>query len=367
MLKTLDVLIGLAVVMLVMSAVVTAMTQFLVHISQAKGRKLREGIADLMQLLAPQFERACAEEIAQQVLTHPLVRRSQGKLSDSVHREELVKLLLELSTATKGHQLSQSSRDSLRKALAADGIADPDAVLDNARSMMLQLELMKPELSNAMRSNLSLLQEANSRFLAKVNGWFDQTIDRTVDRFTAHVRALTLICSALLVAAIQLDTIGIVNQLSVDPQLRNALVQQAVTLSNAPPPNPTRQGELVQEIASNLRANQDEIQTLSKLGLFRVPHTLGQWWSAWSKVDWFGILISMVLLSLGAPFWYNALKTLLQFRSVVANKDDGQRRERQTLTEVDGATARPAHVAAATAGAGGSGAGMLAGERGFLG
>jgi hypothetical protein len=35
-------------------------------------------------------------------------------------------------------------------------------------------------------------------------------------------------------------------------------------------------------------------------------------------------------LSLGAPFWYDALKDLLKLRSSLAKKDDDARKDRQT-------------------------------------
>ena len=41
-----------------------------------------------------------------------------------------------------------------------------------------------------------------------------------------------------------------------------------------------------------------------------------------------------LLLSLGAPFWYNALGRLLQLRSVLAAKDDDQRNARQSSKQV---------------------------------
>ena len=41
------------------------------------------------------------------------------------------------------------------------------------------------------------------------------------------------------------------------------------------------------------------------------------------------MLITALLLSLGAPFWYSALGRLLQLRSALAFKDDKQRVERQ--------------------------------------
>jgi hypothetical protein len=46
--------------------------------------------------------------------------------------------------------------------------------------------------------------------------------------------------------------------------------------------------------------------------------------------SWRGILLTWVLLSLGAPFWYDALKDLLKLRSSLAKKDDDARKDRQT-------------------------------------
>ncbi len=55
---------------------------------------------------------------------------------------------------------------------------------------------------------------------------------------------------------------------------------------------------------------------------------------------WPGMLISILLLSLGAPFWYNVLKDLLKLRSDIAGKDDTQRAERQsTAPPSDGSAA----------------------------
>ena len=50
---------------------------------------------------------------------------------------------------------------------------------------------------------------------------------------------------------------------------------------------------------------------------------------SFGTVNFFGMLLTALLLSLGAPFWYNALGRLLQLRSVLAVKDDAQRSERQ--------------------------------------
>jgi hypothetical protein len=65
-----------------------------------------------------------------------------------------------------------------------------------------------------------------------------------------------------------------------------------------------------------------------------------------------------MLLSLGAPFWYNALKNLIRLRSLIAQKDDDQRQTRQTETSPSGGGTSPDSVAATPS--------LVIGERGDL-
>jgi hypothetical protein len=46
-----------------------------------------------------------------------------------------------------------------------------------------------------------------------------------------------------------------------------------------------------------------------------------------SMKNFLGVLLSAGLLALGAPFWYNALKTLTSLRPQVATRHDQQRQE----------------------------------------
>ena len=63
MLKTIDILLGLTVVMLVVSMAVTVLTQFVTSVLNSRGRHLLAGLADLLQQIDPQLERKIAESI----------------------------------------------------------------------------------------------------------------------------------------------------------------------------------------------------------------------------------------------------------------------------------------------------------------
>jgi len=138
-------------------------------------------------------------------LRHPLIAEGKRKLGTVIHREEFTKLLLDFASGTGAQKLEVDAHDALKKALEEGGITDPDQALKNIRAISLQLEASNPELSNHLRDGLAILHEAPSDFVARVNSWFDQTIDRVSQRFTTYTHWITIGVSILVVLAVQLE------------------------------------------------------------------------------------------------------------------------------------------------------------------
>jgi hypothetical protein len=350
MLKTLDILIGVATVMLLFSLAVTIVTQFVANLMQSRGKNLLEGLAGLLKQIDPKISPDAAKKIADTLLKHPLVAEAGGKLGEVIHREEFTTLLLGLSAGESAATLEPLAKKALDDLLAKNGITDPAGTLKNIRAASLQLEAASPELANDVRHGMAILQEAKSQFVAKVHGWFDQTIDRVSSRFTVTARIVTFIASVLVATTVQLDTFALVNRLSVDDQFRTAAQQGANDLLNTTP-NPTSapaaSGATVTPPASASSTTTAPPDTktvqkkyydlLSTYGMVALPTDWQTWHDKWrwSKIP--GILLSALLLSLGAPFWYGRLQDLLKLRSTVAQNDAKQRTIRQT-TQTPGQT-----------------------------
>lgn len=442
MLKSLDILIGLSVVMLIVSMAVTLVNQAILNALAKKGRCLRDALAELLQRLDWKLSRPIAEDIAAMVLTQPSVRKTKvgpviGSLfpalqfGEVIHREELTKTLLgfgplndEIKNGLKGLQdaidgnlngasqqevtagvseltscvqgitgvrgdLLQEIEKALEKigetenqgrqqvalddarallspllvpldkmvaALTNNGIPNPGNTLDNVRMTSLQLEKSNPEQANDVRHSTALLQEASSPFLAKINFGFDQAMDRAADRYTNNARIITLFSAALVAIVLQLDTVYLFNRLSMDEKMRDALVSQAakVVADSAVNPKPiatpapateaseqkggvqTQLAQTSQSGASQTNQPPTDAKTryylnfLAQQGVIRLPATFAQWKNEWTNVNYAGVLLSILLLSMGAPFWYQAICKLLQIRSLLAQKDDDQRLTRQT-------------------------------------
>lgn len=359
MLDTLDILIGFTLIMLIMSMAVTILTQLVGSgLFNLRGRALKIGIARLLALLDRGLTPEEGMRIADHILRNPLVGQSmligsRHRLAEVVHREELVKLVLDFAAhddAEKADPQNTADEAGLRakvlRSLKANGIDNPGEILRQVRNALIDLEKTSPELSHSARLNIAILHFAGSEFLSKVNSWFDQTIDRVSDAFTVRIRFVTACVALLLALALQLDSVGLINRLSVDDDLRRQLVavatQDPARFDPARRVLPSAIDQEDQVKQPTLKEALKEIEDagfgeLREFGLVAFPGSWDEWaekWTEGGKGGWFrtlfGILLSAALLSLGAPFWYAILRDLLKLRSLIARKDDAERVERQT-------------------------------------
>jgi hypothetical protein len=356
--KLLDVVIGLTVIMLVVSLAVTLLTQFVTSVVNTHGRALKSGLANLIAQIDPRFTANVANEIAEAILTHPMIGEpflGKQRLGSVIHRSELTRLLIELAVAAPqgapadpATSLLKPQTQTLLQAVLKDlGLSDPDATLERIRTAELELERTHPEMANGLRHDLAILQSTESHFVARINAWFDQTIDRVSLVFTAHARIITFAAAILVAVLLQLDSIGIVNGLWIGDDLRKEIVDQGIqlakeykkppgTLSGDQAPSPPISGHgigtnrpLSSEAELNRMQYDEAAKYLSVLSQYQVlafPALNGpQWLKHWSVSELPGIALSALLLSMGAPFWYSTLQTLLRLRSRIAQNDDQQR------------------------------------------
>src|SRR5579871_5306536 len=86
-LKYVDIVIGLAVVILLVCTIVTAVTQMVLSMTYSKARYLRDGLEDLVRQIDPATLDKYAYYIAERCLRHPLVGRNNtplGKVTSQI-------------------------------------------------------------------------------------------------------------------------------------------------------------------------------------------------------------------------------------------------------------------------------------------
>jgi hypothetical protein len=234
------------------------------------------GLVTILNQVDPKITAFCAQQIVLGVVRHPLIARAEGKPGTVIQREELTRILLELAAGHKpgGRSLDEYACATLKRTLETNGIADPAQVLENIHLLGLKLEALRPEWPTAVRQGIAIATEAPSQFAGRIHACFDETMGRVTQRFARHTRSVAVVIAVVVAAGLQLDAFD--------------LLRHANTYAIVP----------------------------------------GDWSWSWAKLP--GIALSAILLSLGAPFWYNALKDLVGLRPVLARKEQAHREQRQS-------------------------------------
>lgn len=366
MLDRLDTLIAFATIMLGISLLITILNQMVGALFAYRGRQLKNGIIDLIGTLDPDLAPQAAT-IANDVLTHQLVSDSifarvqwglkRWKLATSIRPEELTKVLRALSSGTAAKAYGP-------KIMALLDQVDPAL----ERDAKLLADTVNSAVSTAAGAGvatadqiLKQLSDKANKAVGRVEAAFNSTMDRVRQRFTMQIRIWTVFFSVVLAFAYHLDAAKIYSLLSTDPALRASLGSVSKTLLDKYPsiekcePSQTqtttaatagaKQSEAqqsgaqqpggtsstttsttekdnvpcdAQKLAATYKEVRDQLSN-PKLALFEVPHGK-EWWSFGGSGGIFRILATAALLSLGAPFWYNALKSLVNLRSQVAEQ-----------------------------------------------
>ena len=230
---------------------------------------------------------------------------------------------------------------------------------------------------------LAPLLTAAEELSAKIDRWFDSVMDRVSQRFALHTRLWTAIFSFVLAFALHLDGFRLLTQLSTDAELRARLVASADALARKADETlaPTATGEMhIQAMRDFIHGHPAELGALAEpsgftdlagakawlttqlqtAGIANAEAWLAQYESALSQAllrasaaslrsilddklkfqlipdpypqpfynywtpSWlhlWGVIASAALMSLGAPFWFNVLKSMSNLRPVVAQKE----------------------------------------------
>ena len=429
MLKQLDTLIGFAVVMTVVSLLITVITQMVSTLFGLRGKNLTDSIRLLIAKIDPEIGQANAEDLVKHILTHcavsgsavamvstiwdrtPVLRwfRQKWKTATAIRPDELYDLLKEVEN---GVVKNSAFASSLSGPAATDLQKTAEQVLKRLKETVdpkteeiiqgvaLQANKLVGEEINEAKALIAHYANMTDATFVNLEKGFNSVQDRARQWFALHTRLITIAAAIVAAFVLQLDAIALIKRLSTDADLRAKLVavsgpiqqqadkildksQQAMIdqamhqavvaeLAKTYPDLPSGLGThadfasideaktwLGEQLAAHPQrakvinayegliakakldgyvAAMQKLVSTTGLDLVPTPYPLEfkpgwtrQWgmprlfitdgWS-WPKRRLLGIFISAALLSLGAPFWFNTLKSLTNLRPTLANAID---------------------------------------------
>lgn len=328
-LKQLDTVIAFAVVMLLLSLLVTVFVQAVVSLLGLRGRSVQWTVETLMRELLPDVHEEDRRRLATEIISHPAIATTTNRVLQLV-----------------GSGTSPTNRRA------------PTAI--RPEEIVLILERSREKEKGEVRTHLDkLFQETfpeDARSVGRtrkvedqLRKWFGIVSDASSERFKLRTRWLTVGGATIMAFGFQVDSANLMRRLNEDTAARSQLVDHVLkadtlykgifdpapaavlasggstALSNRAASDSAR-AKLLEQARTRIDPILDEIYATELLPF--------RWTERDALFEGFGGKLATVLfLSLGAPFWYKLLNDLVGFRSVVAKKQESPPKEREGLDE----------------------------------
>ena len=164
-------------------------------------------------------------------------------------------------------------------------------------------------------------KEDMEAFKGRLQNWFDDVMDHSSAWYKRHLQMVTIFVGLAIAAVINADSFEIYYNLANNATARQSLAKMAETfVTNSetfPVPQPLGDSLTLAEIKTELQnfTNSTEYAKISNV--------LGLGWGtvdlAISPLGWLkrmlGWFVTALAISLGAPFWFSALKKVVSIRS----------------------------------------------------
>jgi hypothetical protein len=289
----LDVLLGLALLYLLLALVCSAVNEILATVFGWRAKTLREGVRKLLddknaqsiiKMLNPEERKPPTLESIESHALMKGLRDTAGRHGPSYIPGRI------FATALLDTVLPDSSSQS------RDPLAEAKTTLDKL-----------PE-TNVKGALLSMLKEAEGnreKLRAKVASWFDDSMDRVTGVYKRKLHLFTFISACVVTLVMNADTFHVAGALWNDTSLRAQVVEVAGQVGKD-----GTASETIDSTIEKLRPFPIGWLPDVETGLSKVvssPSNLG--------IRLLGWLLTIIAVSLGAPFWFDILQRLNVLRA----------------------------------------------------
>jgi hypothetical protein len=308
----LDVAFGLALVYLLFALAASKINETIASLLSLRHRGLEKALVALLGSAADGLS-------ARAVLGHQLVTGLQvAARSDRGQRiRHMLRIPQRGISYLPARTFSAAVLDVLAPAVAAQA-AVPDLAaqlrddpLQQALAKVTALDQANPARKPLMRMIVDAQGDLD-RFRRSLERWYDDAMDRVSGWYKRYVQRIILAISIVLVVTLNLDTINIAQVLWRVPTERAAVASAAaahVASGNNASASADQQVRAISALNLPLGWTPQHAKAAPSIDPRHVPLTLGSW-----LIKLLGLVLSVLALSLGAPFWFDALSKLGQLR-----------------------------------------------------
>lgn len=287
----LTVVIGIVFVLLLLSLLATTIMELLASFFHLRGRNLTKALRNMLastddgeQLLGEFKSNSLYKHLSQQYS-----RTTQGPPS-YIDSGTFQSILFDIILKGEGVEQLKEKIETL-----------PDQDLKNVLNQLLR------DADNEL-----------DQFKGNIEKWYNDVMDRASGWYKRYTQKILIWVGILIALVFNADTFSIYQRLASDPDT----LQQVVALADSYVQ--TQEETLVRPVDPSFEQSLDALQSLvdSEINTIRSPLGLG-WaeadFSGYGTYDWLakilGFLVTALAISLGAPFWFDLLRKIVNIRA----------------------------------------------------
>jgi hypothetical protein len=327
----LDIAVGVVFIFLLLSVFATTIAELILSSLNMRGKELLHGIQTLLS-------DESVTGLVQKVYTHGQVfglfrgefdPKKRGNLPSYIPSENFAIALLD-SIAQPFSELKPQAPPvggGLVPAVALQTATITQAFKTAANALAEDADTEK--VGKPLVSMIAMAGDDAAKLQKSVEAWYNSAMDRVSGWYKYRTLRVLFGIGLVMAVAMNADTIRIVRQLSKDSTMRQSIVAAAEAAKN--PTGNDGNGETIDKRINEAKRSLDEINDLGiPLGW---PPGDPEAKTPREKIakcfDWItgrpsmllGWLLTAVAISLGAPFWFDALNKIMVIRSTVKPRE----------------------------------------------
>jgi len=301
----LDVVIGLIFVYLLLAMLCTAANEWIATLSKSRAKMLKKGIAELLGNQPMGEDKSGSDAFVAEFYRHPLMTSmmKDGNHPAYISARTFSTVVTDLMSAGKAGAFSFADFEQGARSL-------PDGDVKKTLLALLQRSQQTVEAAQSA-----------------IEGWFNDAMDRVSGWYKRRTQTWTIIVALAITLLANADTIHIARRLWTDPVLRTAVVEEAKVRAQKPRPRISVEYQ-DEDDPTNPTVTVNEGNQVSAKEQDLLGQVLG-WRGALADNSWrdwgerlLGWLLTVLALSLGAPFWFDMRNKFMNIRSSGKSPDE---------------------------------------------
>ncbi len=287
MLQYLDTAIAFAVIILMLSLLITAVVQMILSALDLRGRNLAWHVEILLKQIYPGFRktlqqlhtemqaadlnieapgqktkaRSAARVIAEAVVCHPAVSQGASNVgrwawsrnAKAISSDELMAVLQDLNSDDPAAKLEAKAKYALQQCFK-EHVDASGQTFAMASAVEEQLKKQFPQIADQIKNLINESARKVTKVEQGVEQWFDTIMNRSGDLFLRYTRVITVGAAVVMAVIFQIDVRQIAQQLYTNTEVRDSFVKMAdATIAQADKvfDNSKRGGAALKLVANN--------------------------------------------------------------------------------------------------------------------